>query len=157
MISKKLTECAKVKNGNKEETENDGYGETESVSDDDIYGSEMESELNLSEVDASRLSCEELSFLDLSFLLFNCESEERAVSRGVRGCYALSDGPLVYAGICAVVPRLRRLAYREVSDDALCLNVRAGDWLFEYFANRLADRPTIPLLQIRDAIRDVGD
>ena len=88
---------------------------------------------------------------DINHLLFRCDAEERDISSGSRGVYALpSQGPLVYAGLagaCAALDAARKLPQREQQQAPICENLSEGLWLLQYAAERLTDIPTLLPLQ----------
>eukprot|EP00388_Colpodella_angusta_P005287 GDKJ01016462.1.p1 GENE.GDKJ01016462.1~~GDKJ01016462.1.p1 ORF type:complete len:1139 (+),score=273.80 GDKJ01016462.1:38-3418(+) len=83
-----------------------------------------------------------LSLLDLSYLLYSCDQEERDRTANLRGCYnlpqGLGGGSFVYAGLAGVAKRLERERRRRSgwADGELWRNVTDGDWLIDYLIER---------------------
>ncbi len=81
-----------------------------------------------------------LSLLDLNHALFRCDQEEREMSGGKRGVYALSGyGPMTYAGLQGVMSVLSEIRPRNDLGNWLPGNLREGNWLPNYIAARLKD------------------
>ena len=81
-----------------------------------------------------------LSLLDLNHALFRCDQEEREVSGGRRGVYALNGyGPMTYAGLQGVMSILSEIRPKNDLGNWLPGNLREGNWLPDYIAGRLTD------------------
>jgi len=94
--------------------------------------------------DAIRAPLEGLSLSDLNYLLFSCEAEESDRSGGKRGGYDIPGfGPLVYCGLMGVCAALdaERVARVQLATSPVVENIRAGDWLLDYFIGRLEPMP----------------
>jgi glycogen debranching enzyme len=97
---------------------------------------------------ASRLSSEvsSLSFTDLNYVLYRCDNEEKADSKG-GGAYIVPNiGPMTYCGLQGIMNMIKPI--RETNDlgHPLCDNLRSGHWLLGYTSNRLNLRPSIKRL-----------
>ena len=107
------------------------------------------------------------SLIDLNFILYRCESEERASTNGQDGTYNIPNhGPLVYAGLQGWWSILRKIVDTNDLGHALCNHLRDGQWPLEYTASRMQRMAEIPghkslveparwLKQRFDAIRSV--
>ncbi|CEM21760.1 unnamed protein product [Vitrella brassicaformis CCMP3155] len=90
----------------------------------------------------------------ISRLLYSCDNEEKDRTYGKRGVYDVpGHGPLPYCGICGVIPILEEVRRTHNLNHPLCVNVREGDWMLDYLAERLFDTPELqPIGQwVRDA------
>ncbi|KJR83711.1 glycogen debranching enzyme [Sporothrix schenckii 1099-18] len=80
----------------------------------------------------------ELSLVDLNFLLYRCEAEERDASGGNDGVYDLPGyGRLVYAGLQGWYSILKHVVRDNNLAHPLCQNLRDGQWALDYIAGRL--------------------
>ena len=81
---------------------------------------------------------ESLSLVDLNFLLYRCDSEERDTSRGEDGVYVVpSHGPLVYAGLQGWWSVLREVVRHNQLGHPICDHLRNGTWAMDYIVGRL--------------------
>jgi len=72
--------------------------------------------------------------------LYQCDQEGREYGFGA---YDIpSYGPLNYCGLAGLVPLLNRMRPTNDLGHPLAANLRAGDWMMDYIANRLAARPS---------------
>lgn len=94
-----------------------------------------------------------LSLVDLNYVLYRCDEEER---EDCGGTYQLdSVGRLHYCGLAGVMGFLKDIRTNNDLGHPLCDNLRAGDWLPQYIANRLKRRnSTTPLAQWLAAVFD---
>ncbi|CEJ93827.1 Putative Glycogen debranching enzyme [[Torrubiella] hemipterigena] len=80
----------------------------------------------------------ELDLIDLNFLLFKCEAEERDASGGKDGVYDIpGHGKLVYAGLQGWWSVLKNIIKNNDLAHPLCQNLRDGAWALDYVINRL--------------------
>ncbi|KAL1895883.1 bifunctional 4-alpha-glucanotransferase/amylo-alpha-1,6-glucosidase [Sporothrix stenoceras] len=80
----------------------------------------------------------ELSLVDLNFLLYRCEAEERDSSGGNDGVYDLPGyGRLVYAGLQGWYSILKNVIRDNDLAHPLCQNLRDGQWALNYISGRL--------------------
>ncbi|KAI4209235.1 MAG: hypothetical protein LQ351_007814 [Letrouitia transgressa] len=76
--------------------------------------------------------------VDLNFLIFRCESEERDGSDGKDGVYEIpGHGPLVYAGLQGWWSVLKDVIRYNKLDHPICNHLREGTWAMEYITSRL--------------------
>ncbi|KAA6394530.1 MAG: glycogen debranching enzyme [Streblomastix strix] len=82
-----------------------------------------------------------LTLLDLNWLLFSSESEERDSTQGRRGAYHINElrQPLTYCGIAGVAPLLEAVANTDDLGHPLLENLRQGNWLIDYLLTRLEE------------------
>ncbi|CAK7568449.1 MAG: bifunctional 4-alpha-glucanotransferase/amylo-alpha-1,6-glucosidase [Sporothrix epigloea] len=79
-----------------------------------------------------------LSLVDLNFLLYRCEAEERDSSAGQDGAYNLPGyGSLVYAGLQGWYSILKDVVPENNLAHPLCQNLRDGQWALDYIVGRL--------------------
>lgn len=80
----------------------------------------------------------ELSLIDLNFVLYRCEAEERDSSDGQDGVYAIPNhGPLVYAGLQGWWSVLEDIIRYNQLGHPLCDHLREGQWALDYIAGRM--------------------
>lgn len=80
----------------------------------------------------------ELDLIDLNFLLYRCDAEERDGSNGQDGCYDLPDyGKLVYAGLQGWWSLLKDIVPENDLAHPLCQHLREGQWALDYIVGRL--------------------
>ena len=81
-------------------------------------------------------SCSRLSFLDLNYALYRCHSEES--DEMGNGVYHVKEaGLLVYCGLQGIMAMLRTARESNNLSHPICVNIRDGDWMTSYTANRL--------------------
>ncbi|KAE8419432.1 glycogen debranching enzyme [Aspergillus pseudocaelatus] len=79
-----------------------------------------------------------LSLVDLNFVLYRCEAEERDSSDGQDGVYAIPNyGPLVYAGLQGWWSVLENIIRYNELGHPLCDHLRQGQWALDYIIDRL--------------------
>ena len=84
------------------------------------------------------LAFSNLSLVDLNFLLYRCDAEERDYSGGTDGVYDIPNyGPLVYAGLQGWWSVLRDVIRNNDLGHPLCSHLRDGHWALDYVAGRL--------------------
>ncbi|KAL5336272.1 hypothetical protein BJX70DRAFT_373166 [Aspergillus crustosus] len=82
----------------------------------------------------------ELSLIDLNFLLYRCEAEERDSSGGQDGVYSIPNhGPLIYAGLQGWWSVLENIIKYNELGHPLCDHLREGQWPLDYIVKRLVD------------------
>lgn len=80
----------------------------------------------------------ELDLIDLNFLLYRCDAEERDSSGGERGVYEIpGHGKLVYAGLQGWWSVLEPVIRENNLGHPLCQNLRDGHWAMDYIVERL--------------------
>ncbi|KAK3091545.1 hypothetical protein FSP39_020658 [Pinctada imbricata] len=83
-----------------------------------------------------------LSFSDLNRVLYRCDSEERADGNGFGSYDVPGCGAFVYCGLRGVLSMLGEIRPKNDLGHPLCNNLREGDWLPAYIANRLKVHPS---------------
>lgn len=79
-----------------------------------------------------------LDLIDLSFLLYKCDAEERDASAGKDGVYDIpGHGKLVYAGLQGWWSVVRDILRDNNLAHPLCQNLRDGQWALDYIVGRL--------------------
>lgn len=80
----------------------------------------------------------ELNLIDLNFVLYRCDAEERDSSGGQDGVYDIPNhGPLVYAGLQGWWSILEGIIRYNELGHPLCDHLRQGQWALDYIVNRL--------------------
>lgn len=80
----------------------------------------------------------ELDLIDLNFLLYRCEAEERDSSGGSHGCYDIPNhGKLVYAGLQGWWSLLKDIIPENNLAHPLCQHLREGQWAMNFIVARL--------------------
>lgn len=80
----------------------------------------------------------ELDVVDLNFLLYRCDAEERDGSDGKDGVYDIpGHGKLVYAGLQGWWSILKDIIKDNNLAHPLCQNLRDGQWVLDYTVGRL--------------------
>ena len=109
----------------------------------------------------------ELDLIDLNFVLYRCEAEERDSSSGQDGVYAIPNhGPLVYAGLQGWWSILEDIIRRNDLGHPLCSHVREGQWALDFVVGRMEriskqegytrlEKPAIWLKERFDAVRGI--
>lgn len=78
-----------------------------------------------------------LDFTDLNRALFSCDQEERDMGFG-GAAYDIPDyGQIVYCGLQGFVSLLTEISPNNDLGHPLCNNLRDGDWMMDYIADRL--------------------
>ncbi|KAL4782513.1 hypothetical protein BJX76DRAFT_289061 [Aspergillus varians] len=92
-----------------------------------------------------------LNLIDLNFLLYRCEAEERDSSGGQDGVYDIPNhGPLIYAGLQGWWSVLEDIIRYNNLGHPLCDHLRQGQWALDYTVGRLikaGQRPEYTALQ----------
>jgi glycogen debranching enzyme len=79
-----------------------------------------------------------LDLVDLNFVLYRCEAEERDASDGADGVYDIpGHGKLVYAGLQGWWSILKGIIKENNLAHSLCQNLRDGQWALDYIVGRL--------------------
>ncbi|KAJ5115314.1 hypothetical protein NUU61_001073 [Penicillium alfredii] len=80
----------------------------------------------------------ELSLIDLNFVLYRCEAEERDFSDGNDGVYSIPNhGPLIYAGLQGWWSVLEDIIKYNQLGHPLCDHLRQGQWALDYIIGRM--------------------
>ncbi|KZF26819.1 glycoside hydrolase family 133 protein [Xylona heveae TC161] len=115
----------------------------------------------------AREAFEKLDLVDLNFVLYRCEAEERDSSDGKDGVYAIPNfGPLVYAGLQGWWSVLKDIIVNNDLGHPLCQHLRDGQWALDYISGRLdriskqegyrrLEQPALWLRSRFDAIRKI--
>ncbi|KAI9850375.1 MAG: hypothetical protein M1838_005765 [Thelocarpon superellum] len=83
----------------------------------------------------------DLTLIDLNFVLYRCEAEERDSSHGRDGVYTVPKlGPLVYAGFQGWWSMLKNVIHTNDLGHPLCEHLRAGQWALDHVVGRLERR-----------------
>ncbi|PWW72085.1 Glycoside Hydrolase Family 13/Glycoside Hydrolase Family 133 protein [Tuber magnatum] len=78
------------------------------------------------------------SLVDLNFVLYRCESEERDSSDDRDGCYNIPGyGALVYAGLQGWWSVLKDVIRNNDLAHPICQHLRDGQWALDYIVGRL--------------------
>lgn len=87
----------------------------------------------------------ELDLVDLNFLLYRCEAEERNYSDGQDGVYEIPGfGKLVYAGLQGWWSILEGIIKENNLGHPLCENLRDGQWVLDFIIGRLERFSALP-------------
>lgn len=79
-----------------------------------------------------------LSLVDLNFVLYRCDAEEKDSSDGQDGVYEIPrHGPLVYAGLQGWWSVLEQIVRENDMGHPLCDHLREGQWALDYIVGRL--------------------
>ncbi len=79
-----------------------------------------------------------VNLIDLNFVLYRCEPEERDASDGRNGDYHIPNyGPLVYAGLQGWWSVLRHIIRTNDLAHPLCQHLRSGQWPLDYILQRM--------------------
>ncbi|KAE8152417.1 glycogen debranching enzyme [Aspergillus avenaceus] len=79
-----------------------------------------------------------LNLVDLNFVLYRCEAEEKDFSDGQDGVYSIPNhGPLVYAGLQGWWSILEKIIRYNELGHPLCDHLRQGQWALDYIVKRL--------------------
>lgn len=82
----------------------------------------------------------ELNLIDLNFVLYRCEAEERDSGGGQDGVYDVPNhGPLIYAGLQGWWSVLEDIIRYNSLGHPLCDHLRQGQWALDYIVKRLAN------------------
>ncbi|KAJ4297422.1 bifunctional 4-alpha-glucanotransferase/amylo-alpha-1,6-glucosidase [Collariella sp. IMI 366227] len=94
----------------------------------------------------AKAAMNELDMIDLNFLLYKCEPEERDASEGRDGVYDIPGyGKLVYAGLQGWWSLLKDIIRDNNLAHPLCQNLRDGQWALDYIIGRLERASQKPL------------
>lgn len=109
----------------------------------------------------------ELGLIDLNFILYRCDAEERDSSSGEDGVYSIPNhGPLVYAGLQGWWSVLEDVIRRNDLGHPLCNHVREGQWALDFVVGRMEriskregytrlEKPAMWLKDRFDAVRSI--
>lgn len=103
-----------------------------------IPAAEHSSGLDAFVTSGAKAAMEELDLVDLNFLLYKCEPEERDASEGRDGTYDIpGHGKIVYAGLQGWWSILKDIIRDNKLAHPLCQNLRDGQWALDYIVGRL--------------------
>ena len=115
-----------------------------------IPGAEHSEGLDHFATSGADLAFSKLNLVDLNFLLYRCESEERDSSAGAEGVYSIPNhGALVYAGLQGWWSVLKSVISNNDLGHPICSHLRDGQWALDYIVarlDRLATRENRPAL-----------
>ena len=79
-----------------------------------------------------------VNLIDLNFVLYRCEPEERDSSKDRDGVYVVPNhGPLVYAGLQGWWSILKDIVKTNNLGHPLCQHLRDGQWALDYIVGRM--------------------
>ncbi|KAL9597440.1 MAG: hypothetical protein Q9219_005132 [cf. Caloplaca sp. 3 TL-2023] len=79
-----------------------------------------------------------VNLVDLNFIMYRSEPEERDTSNGKDGVYSIPNhGPLLYAGLQGWWSCLRDVVRYNQLGHAICNHLREGTWAMDYLVGRL--------------------
>lgn len=79
-----------------------------------------------------------VDLIDLNFILYKCDAEERDSSDGKDGVYDIPDhGKLVYAGLQGWWSVLKTVIAKNNLAHPLCQHLRDGQWALDYIVGRM--------------------
>ena len=85
---------------------------------------------------------DQLNLIDMNYVLYRCDEEERDEFPGIGGVYAIpGHGPMAYCGIEGTQSLLEIIKRHNSLDHPLCENLRQGSWLLDYLLDRLQRSP----------------
>ncbi|KAK3990373.1 glucanotransferase domain of glycogen debranching enzyme-domain-containing protein [Cladorrhinum sp. PSN332] len=103
-----------------------------------IPAAEHSSGLDTFVTSGAKAACDELDLVDLNFLLYKCEPEERDSSDGRDGTYDIpGHGKIVYAGLQGWWSLLKDIIKDNNLAHPLCQHLRDGQWALDYIVGRL--------------------
>jgi glycogen debranching enzyme len=74
----------------------------------------------------------------INHILFRCDPEEKDISKGARGPYGLKEyGQFPYSGLASIFHMLKKTKLSKDMGSEIFDNMRNGDWLLDYCANRI--------------------
>jgi glycogen debranching enzyme len=86
----------------------------------------------------ARAAFQGINLVDLNFIMYRCEPEERDASDNKDGAYNVpGHGPLVYAGFQGWWSVLRDIVNENNLGHPLCQHLREGQWALDYCVGRL--------------------
>ncbi|KLJ07169.1 hypothetical protein EMPG_17339 [Blastomyces silverae] len=84
-----------------------------------------------------------LDLIDLNFVLYRCDAEERNSSGGKDGVYNIPNfAPLDYAGLQGWWSVLEPIVKSDDLGHPLCDHIRSGQWAFDYIVGRMNNAVT---------------
>eukprot|EP00040_Diaphanoeca_grandis_P022413 m.120406 g.120406 ORF g.120406 m.120406 type:complete len:1491 (+) comp28801_c0_seq1:247-4719(+) len=113
---------------------------------------------NPSKSDVIQRLTEEINALDLvaiNSILFRCQAEESEEEHGAGGDYSIPHfGSLTYCGVQGAITVFEKVIRDDGLAHPICDNLRSGDWLMDYTADRLRGIPDLPS-KLPDALAHV--
>ncbi|KAM3541963.1 hypothetical protein ARSEF1564_005132 [Beauveria bassiana] len=86
----------------------------------------------------AREAWKDLNLIDLNFLMYRCEAEERDATDGADSVYDIpSHGKLVYAGLQGWWSILKDIIHNNDLAHPLCQNLRDGAWALDFLQGRI--------------------
>lgn len=103
-----------------------------------IPAAEHSTGLDVFVTSGAKAAMEELDLVDLNFLLYKCEPEERDTSEGKDGVYDIpGHGKTVYAGLQGWWSILKDVIQDNNLAHPICQHLRDGQWALDYIVGRL--------------------
>lgn len=87
-----------------------------------------------------------LNLNDLNRAIYRCDQEERDMGQGLGSYDVPNYGALVYCGTQGFASVLTEIAPNNDLGHPFCNNLRQGDWMVDYIANRIAKHPNTAAL-----------
>jgi glycogen debranching enzyme len=86
----------------------------------------------------ARQAFSKVDLVDLNFILYRCDAEERDSSGGKDGVYDIpGHGKLVYAGLQGWWSVLKKVIHDNDLGHPLCQHLRSGQWALDYIVGRM--------------------
>ncbi|KAH8602963.1 putative glycogen debranching enzyme [Bisporella sp. PMI_857] len=86
----------------------------------------------------AKAAFDKINLVDLNFILYKCDAEERDSSEGKDGCYSIpGHGQLVYAGLQGWWSVAKDIIKKNDLGHPLCQHLRDGQWALDYIVGRL--------------------
>lgn len=103
-----------------------------------IPAAEHDTGLDAYVTSGARAAFAEVNLVDLNFILYRCDAEERDSSDGKHGVYEIpGHGKLVYAGLQGFWSVLRPIIESNNLGHPLCEHLRSGQWALDFISWRL--------------------
>ena len=103
-----------------------------------IPGAERSDGLDQHVTSGAEEALAETSLVDLNFILYRCDAEERDATDGKDGVYTIpGHGSLVYAGLQGWWSVLRDVIRYNQLGHAICNHLREGTWAMDFIVSRL--------------------
>lgn len=89
---------------------------------------------------------EELSLAEMNTVLYRTDAEERDDGLGFGAYHVPGHGVLPYCGLQSFMTVFEQIRPSNQLGHPMCNNLREGDWMLDYIANRLISHPPTKLL-----------
>lgn len=98
----------------------------------------------------------ELDLVDLNYVLYRCDEEEKDEFPGIGGVYTIPGyGEMAYCGIEGTYILMEIIKRHNNLDHALCNNLREGTWLLDYTLERLKRSENESIKNLKDWMNEV--